>query len=148
MLMKYVIWFDYDIQHLYELEHIWVYVDKGGRAVWAEGSLHGKYLNQVAFGWNACNRREWLDTGMDAAGKHGGLPDPALVKLVPKWEGKLQAKSLQERTAWQFRRHFVARFLLWMEERMQKTVQGYIRKHYAFEPSMELLRAYLSAKIF
>lgn len=41
--IEYAIWWDWDIQHLYELEHIWVYVDSGGDIVAAEASWHGRY---------------------------------------------------------------------------------------------------------
>lgn len=41
--IEYAIWWDWDIQHLYELEHIWVYVDGAGDIVDAEASWHGRY---------------------------------------------------------------------------------------------------------
>lgn len=39
--IEYAIWWDWDINHLYELEHIWVFLDAAGRVVWAEASWHG-----------------------------------------------------------------------------------------------------------
>lgn len=42
-VIEYAIWWDWDIQHLYELEHIWVYVDADGRRVGAEVSWHGEF---------------------------------------------------------------------------------------------------------
>lgn len=44
LAVEYAIWWDWDIEHLYELEHVWVYVDAGGRPVRVEASWHG--------GWN------------------------------------------------------------------------------------------------
>ena len=41
LAIEYAIWWDWDIQHLYELEHVWVYVDAAGRPVRAEASWHG-----------------------------------------------------------------------------------------------------------
>lgn len=41
--IEYAIWWDWDIQHLYELEHIWVYVNGDGCIVEAEASWHGRY---------------------------------------------------------------------------------------------------------
>lgn len=41
--IEYAIWWDWDIQHLYELEHIWVYIDRDGNLVDAEASWHGRY---------------------------------------------------------------------------------------------------------
>lgn len=41
--IEYAIWWDWDIQHLYELEHAWVYVADDGEVVRAEASWHGDY---------------------------------------------------------------------------------------------------------
>lgn len=42
LAIEYAIWWDWDIGHLYELEHVWVYVDDAGRVVRAQASWHGK----------------------------------------------------------------------------------------------------------
>ncbi len=39
--VEYAIWWDWDIQHLYELEHIWVYLDASEAVVSADASWHG-----------------------------------------------------------------------------------------------------------
>ncbi|EEA93361.1 HAD family hydrolase [Pseudovibrio sp. JE062] len=41
LAIEYAIWWDWDIQHLYELEHIWVYLSEAGEVVRVEGSAHG-----------------------------------------------------------------------------------------------------------
>lgn len=41
--IEYAVWWDWDIQHLYELEHLWVYLDDAGQIVRAEGSWHGAF---------------------------------------------------------------------------------------------------------
>ena len=41
--IEYAIWWDWDIEHLYELEHVWVYVGHDGRALAAEASWHGEW---------------------------------------------------------------------------------------------------------
>ena len=41
--IEYAIWWDWDIGHLYELEHVWVFVNEAGRVVRAEASWHGDY---------------------------------------------------------------------------------------------------------
>lgn len=43
LAIEYAIWWDWDIEHLYELEHVWVYVDAGGRPVRVEASWHGEW---------------------------------------------------------------------------------------------------------
>ncbi len=42
-VLEYAIWWDWDIVHLYELEHIWIYLDSSERPVRAEASWHGSY---------------------------------------------------------------------------------------------------------
>jgi HAD superfamily hydrolase (TIGR01549 family) len=42
-VIEYALWTDWDIQHLYELEHVWSYVDDQGRLIFAEASWHGAY---------------------------------------------------------------------------------------------------------
>src|SRR5688572_15898387 len=41
LAIEYAIWWDWDIQHLYELEHAWVYVDAAGAIIDVESSQHG-----------------------------------------------------------------------------------------------------------
>lgn len=43
-IIEYAIWWDWDIQHLYELEHIWVYLDAEGQLSKVEASAHGGKL--------------------------------------------------------------------------------------------------------
>jgi len=43
LAIEYAIWWDWDIGHLYELEHVWVFVDEQGRVVRGEASWHGGY---------------------------------------------------------------------------------------------------------
>jgi len=45
--IEYAIWWDWDIGHLYELEHVWVYLDKAGKLVWIEASSHGAYASML-----------------------------------------------------------------------------------------------------
>lgn len=39
--IEYAIWWDWDIGHLYELEHVWVYLDEGEKVLYSEFSWHG-----------------------------------------------------------------------------------------------------------
>ncbi|GAB4577017.1 MAG: hypothetical protein Tsb0019_03820 [Roseibium sp.] len=40
-VIEYAIWHDWDIQHLYDLEHVWVHLDRAGEVTRVEGSMHG-----------------------------------------------------------------------------------------------------------
>lgn len=45
--IEYAVWWDWDIQHLYELEHIWVYLDDAEQVIAADASWHGGYHQMV-----------------------------------------------------------------------------------------------------
>lgn len=48
--IEYAIWWDWDIGHLYELEHVWVYLDDDEQVVRAEASWHGTYYDMSVDG--------------------------------------------------------------------------------------------------
>lgn len=43
-VIEYAIWYDWDIQHLYDLEHVWVHLDEAGSVLQVEASRHGSRL--------------------------------------------------------------------------------------------------------
>lgn len=45
--VEYAIWWDWDIQHLYELEHIWIYLDGDEQVVAADASWHDGYRAMI-----------------------------------------------------------------------------------------------------
>ncbi len=69
--IEYAIWWDWDIHHLYELEHVWVYLDAHDRPVRVEGSWHGKFYDLPLK----------LEGGravlLSEPGKHAFAPDPS-----------------------------------------------------------------------
>lgn len=69
--IEYAIYWDWDIEHLYELEHAWVYVDQDGNIKRVEASWHGKF--------NLMNGVEIRDTHpviYSQPGKHAFAPNP------------------------------------------------------------------------
>ena len=50
LAIEYAIWWDWEIEHLYELEHAWIYLDATGQVVGAEASWHGGYHNMAVNG--------------------------------------------------------------------------------------------------
>jgi glycerophosphoryl diester phosphodiesterase len=50
LAIEYAVWWDWDIQHLYELEHVWVYLDANEQPVGAEASWHGGYHDMAVDG--------------------------------------------------------------------------------------------------
>jgi putative hydrolase of the HAD superfamily len=45
--IEYAIWWDWDIGHLYELEHVWTFLDESDRLIWVEASSHGGYASMI-----------------------------------------------------------------------------------------------------
>lgn len=74
-VIEYAIWYDWDIQHLYDLEHVWVHVDDNGRVVKVEASRHGARKRMVQPNGCApvCNGRPVL---FIEPGKHAHWADP------------------------------------------------------------------------
>lgn len=85
--VEYAYYFDYDIEHMYDLEHIWVTVGKEGNVLSAEASFHGKYLVllvpglQGALPPTGCHVHAFCQPG-----KHAFLPAGDLFRLVPRWD--------------------------------------------------------------
>lgn len=82
-VVEYAVYWDYDIEHLYDLEHVWVHVDGAGEVTECEGSFHGDYLR--------CLRRDRsnIEDGTHAAvysqpGKHAFLPSAETLDLLPR----------------------------------------------------------------
>lgn len=133
-VIEYAIWFDYDIQHLYELEHVWVYVGNDNCVRKVEGSFHGKYLNIA----NIDTGELMLEQGKHPVvylqpGKHAVLADARLVKLIPDWLESCQEKAGIDGVVIQdmFASQIVA------DESLQEKVRSYIKKQFSFIPSME-----------
>jgi hypothetical protein len=81
-VLEYVYYLDYDIQHLYDLEHIWVYLDGNGRVVGAEGSYHGRFLNAMNRTFEGMELKGGKRIVMySQPGKHAFLSDPRLMYL-------------------------------------------------------------------
>ncbi len=79
--IEYAIWWDWDIGHLYELEHVWSYVDAAGHLVWAEASWHGDYSAMTLPGGRlACAGDRPLVYAQP--GKHAFAPEAICLERV------------------------------------------------------------------
>lgn len=93
--IEYAYYYDYDIQHLYDLEHLWVYLDAQERVCGCECSFHGMYLNAMLPGMDILHGENRVHMYVQP-GKHAFLPDPALFHLfIDFWEscGELAGKD-------------------------------------------------------
>lgn len=82
LAIEYAIWWDWDIGHLYELEHTWTYVGMDGKVVFAEASWHGGY--HAALRDNGRVRVAAKDGGQHPVvysepGKHAFAPTPEVL---------------------------------------------------------------------
>jgi len=68
--IEYAIWWDWDIQHLYELEHIWVYLDTDEQLIKVEASAHGSLLPMTKDD-GALPLKDGRITIYSESGKHG-----------------------------------------------------------------------------
>ena len=73
-VIEYAVWWDWDIGHLYELEHVWVYLDAEGHILRVEASWHGGYHEMRV------NGEIPLENGRPVVyaepGKHAMAPSP------------------------------------------------------------------------
>ena len=74
-VIEYAIWWDWDIGHLYELEHVWAYVDSDGTLVDTEASWHGAY-NRMAAADQQHPAKDNRPLLYSEPGKHAFAPSP------------------------------------------------------------------------
>ena len=79
--VEYAVYWDWDIGHLYDLEHLWVYVGPDGEVADCEGSFHGRYLKGLLPDRsNLSGRRAEFYC---QPGKHAFSPSPLVFRLLP-----------------------------------------------------------------
>lgn len=82
--IEYAYYWDYDIQHMYDLEHIWVNVGREGQILGAEGSFHGGFLPLCLPG--AVPPAEGVHVhAFCQPGKHAFLAWGEMFKMMPYW---------------------------------------------------------------
>lgn len=142
-IIEYAIYYDYDIQHLYELEHIWVAVDQADHATDCWCSFHGLRFQPSL--WQGMQWENGHPVLYAQPGKHAFLPEPTMFQmfldlnlyrsckencggglLIPAmFAGKMKTNSEQDQQICQ-----------------------YIRAHFSFTPSMKFKREELRENQF
>ncbi len=74
LAIEYAIWWDWDIEHLYELEHVWVYINDQGQLVHAEASWHGGFHDMMRTSDTLPMRDNHLIV-LSEPGKHAFAPE-------------------------------------------------------------------------
>ncbi len=138
VVIEYAIWWDWDIQHLYELEHVWSYVGADGRLLYAEASWHGGYFPML---WRGTTPRDGdRPLVYSQPGKHAFVPDPALFTAT------VQERENLRRTC--FFRAGSGGLLLKddlfrgkiAKDSIRDAIAGGFLKERAFDPSFEFTR--------
>lgn len=98
LCIEYAYYYDYDIQHLYDLEHLWVYVDESRKVCGCECSFHGMYLSGALPGQGFPEKNLPLDEAGRVVmyvqpGKHAFLPKPELFHLFIDFQASCMEKA-------------------------------------------------------
>lgn len=128
-VIEYAFYYDFDIQHLYDLEHVFVKTDRDGRISGVLGSFHGKFLNNLIEG-----ETQFEETHVILyvqPGKHAFMPKPHYFRLFPDRDrccgeyagrdGLLIAPMFEGRLS--------------TDEAFDRKVEEYIRENHAFVPT-------------
>lgn len=133
-MIEYAIYFDYDIQHLYDLEHVFVYVSMDGEVCAVESSFHGKFFNSILPLAKPLsfykNTRPILYL---QPGKHAIMPDESLFNLFPHYKTSCSELAGSDGL-------LIPYFLegeIKKDEDTDEKVKKYIAANYAFTPSFK-----------
>lgn len=130
-VIEYAFYYDFDIQHLYDLEHVFVKVGSENEIIGVLGSFHGKFLNNLIEGETQFEGTHVILYVQP--GKHAFMPVPHYFRLFPDRDkccgeyagrdGLLIAPMFEGR--------------LFTDEAFDRSVERYIRAHHAFVPTWE-----------
>ena len=65
-VIEYAVWYDYDIGHLYDLEHVWVHLDADGTVLLVEASRHGNRRDMAGCAFEGKHPILAVETGKHA----------------------------------------------------------------------------------
>lgn len=135
-VIEYAFYYDFDIQHLYDLEHVFVKVDREGGITGILGSFHGKFLNDLIEG-----ETEFEGTHVILyvqPGKHAFMPKPHYFRLFP--DRDRCCREYAGRDGLLIAPMFEGR--LFTDEAFDRNVERYIRENHAFVPTWEFTARY------
>ena len=81
-VIEYSIYWHFDIQHLYELEHVWIYIGNNEEVYDCEASFHGKYLKGLLKDKSNLIAKTHVKL-FSQPGKHAFLPRADMFDLIP-----------------------------------------------------------------
>lgn len=131
VILEYAVFFDFDIQHLYDLEHVFLYLDADGQVVDAEASFHGWFFRSMFEGVLKFEDQTHPIFYMQP-GKHAMMPDPRLFYLYRELYAACDA--LCGNGGFLVDPMFAGE--LSTDEQLDKNVHRYLQKKYSFVPAM------------
>lgn len=139
-VLEYAIWWDWDIQHLYELEHIWIGINEKGEVVNVEGSWHGKFHR-----FRTYKEKEGHPVIYSQPGKHAFSPDPRKFPLIST---VLSCTLFAGNMGLLVKEMFAKELLALKTPEVDAVIRKYLRQ-YAFVPSFCFTREFIfSSEMF
>ncbi len=140
--IEYSIYWDYDIQHLYELEHAWIYVDKNGELTDGEASFHGRYLKALLKDKSNIEDETHMRV-YSQPGKHAFLPKPEYFELIPD----LRTATYERAGSSGLIVTSIFKGIYETNEDINKMVENYLKK-FKFKPAMRFKKYVVPDNIF
>lgn len=141
LIIEYAFYYDYDIQHMYDLEHVWVAIDTAGNVMDCWCSFHGMRLR--AAGIRMFQMEGTHPILYSQPGKHAMLPHPELFELHPKFRAACTSEA-----GGGLLLPALLNGAVETNDRLDARITGYIRTHYSFLPSMEFVHEKLTPEQF
>ncbi|GKX27721.1 hypothetical protein SH1V18_02010 [Vallitalea longa] len=130
-VIEYAIYWDFDIQHLFDLEHIWVHIDNKGNIVDCEASFHGKYIKALMKDRSNIEDKTHVRLYCQP-GKHAFMPKAEYFYMIPNmYEVNDEKAGIDGLIVTE-----IGRGRYETNEKINKMVERCLRG-YRFKPSME-----------
>nr|WP_321460581.1 HAD family hydrolase [uncultured Cohaesibacter sp.] len=79
-ILEYAIWWNGDIEHLYELDHVWIYLNENNSPIHITASAHGEMIDISQTNWQDRQIRLFCEPG-----KHALTPTSAEIIKRREW---------------------------------------------------------------
>lgn len=131
--IEYAIWWDWDIHHLYELEHVWVYLDRDGTPVRVEGSWHGKLYE------HPLQLKEERPVLLSEPGKHAFAPHPSWFEKRQREFRRPETQAVSAHASVLVNHLFAGKIRQRVFDRV--LVRAFLNRH-AFTPAWQFTRRF------
>ena len=132
--IEYAIWWDWDIHHLYELEHIWVYLDGQGALLRVEGSWHGKLYE------HPLQIEDGRAVLLSEPGKHAFAPHPSWFEKRQREFRRPETQAVSAHASVLVNHLFAGKIRQRVFDRV--LVRAFLSRH-AFTPAWQFTQRYM-----